>query len=108
MTNNLFYIKNAHKINNIKLKAFVLGFGKLKKSELAYDNCELTKLINQKLSNSPENSSVLLKLNYAHQQYHKDAENIIEINKSKPKEAMILLNKLKDNSHFIIEEISKF
>ena len=108
MENNLFYIQTIHKINNIKLKAFVLGLGKLKKGELAYENCELTQLINQKLSSSPESSSILLQLNYVHKQYHNDAENIIGLKEKKPKEANILLNKLKDNSHYIIEQISKF
>ena len=108
MNNNLFYIKSLHKINNIKLKAFVLGLGKLKKDELAYENCELTRLINQKFISSPENSGTLLQLNYVHKQYHDNAEKIIELKNKKPKEANNLLNKLKDNSHYIIEQISKF
>ncbi len=108
MSNNLFYIKNVHKINNIKLKAFVLGLGKLKKSELAYENCKLTQLINQKLGSSPESSSILLQLNYVHKQYHADVEKIIELKEKKPVEANNLLSKLKDNSHYIIEQISKF
>ncbi len=108
MNKNLFYIKSLHEINNIKLKAFVLGLGKLKKSEFTYENCELTSLIKQKLSESPKNSSVLLQLNYVHKQYHTNAERIIALGEKKPKEAKILLNKLKDNSKLIVEQISKF
>lgn len=107
MKNNLFYIKSIHKINNIKLKAFVLGLGKLKEGELAYENCELTKLINQKLTSSPKSSGTLLQLNYVHKQYHDNAEKIIDLLEEKPKEANNLFNKLKDNSHYIVEQISK-
>jgi len=108
MNYNLFYIKSLHRINNIKLKAFVLGLGKLKKSEFAYENCDLTKMINQKMSDSPEKSGVLLELSYIHKQYHDNAEKIIELKQKKPKEAAILYAKLKDDSHYIVEQILKF
>ena len=92
MESDLFYIKNIHKINNIKLKAFVLNLGNLKENELNYENCKLTHFINHKLNSSSEQSSMLFQLNYIHKQYHDDIEKII---------------KLKDNSHYIIEQISK-
>ena len=108
MKNNLFYIKSLHRINNIKLKAFVLGLGKLKKSEFAYENCDLTKMINQKMADLPEKSGVLLELGYIHKQYHDSAEKIIELKQKKPKEAAALYAKLKDDSHYIVEQILKF
>jgi len=108
MKNNLFYIKSLHRINNIKLKAFVLGLGELKRSEFAYENCDLTKMINRKITDTPEKSGVLLELSYMHKQYHDNAEKIIELKQKKPEEAKLLYAKLKDDSHYIVEQILKF
>lgn len=105
---NLFYIKSLHKIHNIKLKAFVLGLGSLKKTEFAYENCALTKLINQKMNELPEKSGILLELSYVHKQYHENAEKIIGLKQKKPEAAALLYAKLKDDSHYIVEQISKF
>ena len=107
MKNQLFYIKSLHRINNIKLKAFVLGLGSLKKAEFAYENCDLTKMINQRMNSAPESSGALLELSYMHKQYHDNAQKIIEIKQKNPEAAANLYAKLKDNSNYIIEQILK-
>ena len=55
-----------------------------------------------------EKSGVLLELGYIHKQYHDSAEKIIELKQKKPKEAAVLYAKLKDDSHYIVEQILKF
>lgn len=108
MQYNPFYIKAIHKINTVKLKAFVLGLGKIEKENIKYDNCILTKVINQKIAESPESAGVLLQIDYVHKQYHENAEKIIELKETDPEKAYKLINALKDNSSYILEQIAKF
>lgn len=108
MNYNPFYIIAIHKINTVKLKAFVLGLGEMEKDKIKYDNCILTKVINQKIVDSPENAGVLLQIDYVHKQYHENAEKIIELKDEDPEKAFKLINALKDNSSYILEQIAKF
>jgi len=107
MANNLFYIKNTHKINTIRLKAFVLGLETIKKEEISYENCKLTDLINQKLTGLPENMGALLQLNYTHKEFHANAEKIIGLKGKKNEETSKLIAKLESNSDYIINKISE-
>ena len=103
-----FYIEAVHKINTIKLKAFVLGLGEIDKEKIKYDNCILTKIINKKIAVNPENAGVLLQIDYVHKQYHKNAEEILNLKEDNPEKAYELLKALKDNSHYILEQITKY
>ena len=107
MQTDSFYIKTIHKINTLKLKAFVLGLGTLNKEEISYSNCELTKLLNKKISEAPDNTNILLQLDFTHKQYHENAEKIIDLKNKNPEKAVKLLNDLKDNSIYILEQIAK-
>jgi len=103
-----FYIEAIHKINTIKLKAYVLDMGEINAEDIRYDDCILTKMINKKITENPENAGVLLQLDYVHKQYHENAELIIEYKEQNKDKAFKLLDDLKDNSSYILEHLAKF
>jgi len=108
MESNSFYIQAIHKINTIKLRAYVLDLGEMDTNSIAYDDCPLTKVINKKIADNPENAGVLLQIDYVHKQYHENAEKIIQYGKDDKKKAFEILDALKDNSSYIMEQVLKF